>query len=604
MAWSRCSKKHNVLASKEWKKIKKIMRAKARLQVKLPQLPKDILEWIYVARPIVEGKPRSFLAIPFWEEIYKDKYSFEMITGGRQTYKSTYITDMLAYQATTRPDVQVCYVTFSQTSQTSFSRQKLQNGTFSQNLILAKFPRNKLGNAGEISLKNGSTIYCTQDSNKYRNVEGKSLEHCMLDEAQYQDMEYAQRVVQTMMATKGNLTILGIGGEVGSAYEEFWKNSDQREWIFDDPNWRSRLQFDENGLVIGEYLKDVMKGRWVATKPENIMCHGYHLPQTIFATIPLTIEDAVTLYKVNPMYSIEYQKKNNPASLFATHTMGEFYKAKGRPVTPEMIMACMTPYRYIGLMKPHEIAEWKDVMGDRIKISMGGDFGSGKSSASNTVIAIIIEWKMEHGQSRYQLAFLDKRPSEYQLDQAEYICKLFKEARCDVGIGDLGYGVNQIKIIQNGGHNRLTGEPFSGVGSDNFRGSRIIADESKPMQTFDETTDEHGDQTGRVDIDKTTAIQEIIDMFGILVVHPVRYQENDLKKPKLMIPFKNEYEVDWLVKDFTSITRKDLEETENFVDPRQRARKEFNHPKDSVMAIIYAIKALEINPRWMWGSST
>jgi hypothetical protein len=116
------------------------------------------------------------------------------------------------------------------------------------------------------------------------------------------------------------------------------------------------------------------------------------------------------------------------------------------------------------------------------------------------------------------------------------------------------------------------------------------------VDRLDEKTDEHGDQTGRVNIDKTTAIQEFIDMLESSVSHPRRPLEQELRRPKLMIPFKDEYQVDWLVKDFTSITRKDLAETASLhVDPRQQPRKEFNHPRDSVMAIIYAKKALELN---------
>src|SRR2546428_4482640 len=259
-----------------------------------------------------------------------------MILGGRQTFKSTYVTDLLACEATSIPGAQVCYVTFSQASQTAFSRQKLQIGTFSHNAILKQYPRHKLGNVGEISLKNDSTIYCTTDTGRYKNVEGKSLNHCILDEAQYQQMEEAQRVVQTMMATKGSLTIVGIGGELGSSYENYWNASDQREWIYDDPNWRDNLQFDEKGLVIGDYLKNALTGKFVPQKPENNICHGYRIPQTLFATIPLTICDAMDKYKTNPMFSIEYQQKNNPSSIFTTNTLAEFYKTTDRPVTEKM----------------------------------------------------------------------------------------------------------------------------------------------------------------------------------------------------------------------------------------------------------------------------
>lgn len=591
------SKSHQRLASKEIMRIKKTIRKK-NLNKSLPDLSKNYLEWISQARPIVEGKPRDFVATPFWVDIYNDTHSFKMIVGGRQIYKSTYTTDVLACEATSAPGVQVCYVTFDQPSQNSFSKQKLQIGTFSQNPVLSKFPRNKLGNIGEISLKNSSTIYCTTDNYEYRHVEGKSLNHCILDEAQYQEIQHLSKVNQTMMATKGKITILGIGGESGSPYESLWKKTDQREWFYDDPNWRDKLQFNENGLVVGEYLKKVLKGKWIAQKPENSQYHGYHIPQTIFATIPLRIDDAITKYKIHSMYSIEYQQKNNPNHIFSSHTMGEFYRADRRPITPEMVYACMNPYRYFGLMSTSEISSWKDVMQDRVKISMGVDFGSG--NPSNTVISIIIHWKES---DRLQLAYLDKRPQENQIDQAEYINKLFKESKCDVGVGDLGYGTNQIKLIQDGGANRLTGQSYSGVGSSMFIGCRTAGDETKPMQVHPSAIDEHGEQSGRITIDKTTSIQEFVDVIGTFKSHPTRLADDSCKRTKFMIPYLagREHETEWLVKDFTALTRKDLENTVNLAeDPRQRAKKEFNHPKDSLMSIIYAMTGLKQNVSWHW----
>ncbi len=249
------------------------------------------------------------------------------------------------------------------------------------------------------------------------------------------------------------------------------------------------------------------------------------------------------------------------------------------------------PIPYLELSKPAEVLELKDVYQDKIKVSMGVDFGSGYPS--RTAIAILIEWKLSGEQKRLHLVYLERRPAENQLDQAEYICKLFKAYECDIGIGDLGYGVNQVKIIQDGGTDSQTGERFSGVGSDKFLGCRTISDETKTLQYHGNTTDEHGDKSARVDMDKASAIQELIDTLDSRVVHPLFPQK---RATKLMIPFKVESQVGFLVKDLTSITRKDL--LEGAVDPRQRARREFNHPKDSVMAIIYAKKALELNQEW------
>jgi hypothetical protein len=55
---------------------------------------------------------------------------------------------------------------------------------------------------------------------------------------------------------------------------------------------------------------------------------------------------------------------------------------------------------------------------------------------------------------------------------------------------------------------------------------------------------------------------------------------------------KNDWECDFLLDDFCDITRKDLDKDNTEIvkeDPRQKAKKEWNHPKDSVMSIIYCI---------------
>ena len=192
------------------------------------------------------------------------------------------------------------------------------------------------------------------------------------------------------MATKGRTKVFGIGGESGSPYEKLWKETDQREWFYDDPDWREKLQFDEKGLIVGDYLKDLLCGKWIAQNNSEFF-HGYHIPQTIFPTIPLTEQDAIEKYKIHPRFSIQYQKNNLPESLFRSHVMGMFYNSPHKPITKEMVIKCTTPYRYLSLLKPHESREWKNTFGNEIEIAMGVDFGSGSSSF--TAIAIIILWK-------------------------------------------------------------------------------------------------------------------------------------------------------------------------------------------------------------------
>src|SRR3972149_289327 len=476
----------------------------------LPKLPINILDWIKSARPIVEGKKRNFLASPFWIDIYNDPVNRLLIMAGRQVLKSTYLTDVFAFGAITSPGSTFVYVTFDELSLSGFSNQKFRIGTLEQNPMLKLYVRGGgVGKISEVGFVNNSRVYLTTDQGGYAHVEGKSPQEVLMDEVQYQDLQFLPKMQESMSHTKGKLKMVGRGGEGGSELERLWLQTDQREWMYDDPDWRDKLRFEKGkGLVIGDYLKDVLKGRWTVKGKENPIFHGYHIPQYIFPTTPLTIEDAIEKYEVDPSYSIEWKQKNYPQSILKTHVYGSFYKETRRPVTREMVLACMTPYRMYDLLTPDEIGELKDLYKDRIKISLGVDFGSG-ISASSTVISILIEWKMSKGHpSRYQLAFINKRPSENQLDQAEYINRIFKESKCDIGIGDLGYGANQVKLIQDGGFSRRTGIKFSGVGSNKFIGCRTIGDETKPLQTFNDKIDEHGEETGRISIDKTSKIQE------------------------------------------------------------------------------------------------
>jgi len=202
----------------------------------------------------------------------------------------------------------------------------------------------------------------------------------------------------------------------------------------------------------------------------------------------------------------------------------------------------------------------------------------------------MIHWKKS---GRFQLVWIEKRPQEHQLDQARYLAELGTNYGIDCGVGDLGYGQIQIKVIQDGGRDSKDVK-FSGLGKRKFIGCRSIGDETKPKMEYTQETDEHGTQVGRIQIDKTTSIQKFVDFVGTYVSHPTRSEEK-LKRTKLMIPSKIDYETDWLLNEFCSITRKDLDQSSDTEreDPRQNAKKEFNHPPDAVMSLIYCLIADE-----------
>lgn len=554
----------------------------------LPVFDVDPVKWMEQARPIVDGQERHLDWLPFWRDIYNDQHSDVMVMAGRQVFKTTYCSDFIIYTATIKPSVQVTYVTHDEDALNVFSNQRLRTGAFEDNpLTIGKFPRHGTGNVGEIALKNKSTIYCKTDHEGYKHVEGVANQLVVLDEAQYQEVEFLSKLEQTMMTTHGKLRVLGIGGEAGSAYERMWMRSDQRVWEFDNEFWREQLIYDEDGFVWGDYLKDVLKGRWVSTVPQHTEYHGYRLPQTMFPHIPLSIEDAKLLYKIASKFSIEYRRLHDPQSIFTTHVMGEFHKARRRPVTREMVLACMEPYRKMHLLSAREVIDLKKQHGNKIVVSMGIDWGSGPS-ASYTAVCIMVHWTETN---RYQIGWLERRPQENQLDQTQYMIDLYKSYNCDIGIADLGYGQIQVRQMQD----EIT---------EGFYGCSSTSAEAKPFQFHETTTDEHGETVSRITIDKTAAIQEFIDMVER------RIQKDDDPKSQLtqlMIPWEKEHETEFLINDMTNITRKDLAIIEDVeqVDKRSKPRKEFNHPKDTVMAIIYARQGASYfnDSKWTWVSA-
>lgn len=541
----------------------------------------DIFEWKKTVKPKINGREQTFLAAPFWTDIYKDNSSQIFVIGGRQIFKSTCVGDFLMYWATTNNHSQCCYASFDRINKNGFLHQRFQHEMIEQSPILSQFPRSKLGNNDEVSLKNGSTIYFIISHNDYVHVEGKSLDLIILDEAQYQPIEQIGKITQTMMQTRGKLKLFGIGGPVGSAYHNEWLKTNQCEWVYDNDYWRDALQFDENGLIHGQYLNDVLKGTWVAQKPENSAYPGYHIPQTIFPTIPLTKKDAIEKYKIDAKFSIEYQKEHLPFDKFEEHVMGNFYKSATNPITPEMVRACMKNGRDIQLLTPVQIKSLKEQYGNKIKISMGVDFGSAKNG--HTVIVILIKWQ-EKG--LIQLAHLDQRNAEHQIIQAENINKLFHNSLCDTGVGDLGYGATQIKLIQDGGIGQTNGEHIVGIGSSTFVGCRSVSDLSQGIRHDVGIIDEHGDKSEKYSLDKTWGISKLINLF-----------ENP---GKFVIPFhyNYEYQTSWLVSELSSISKVNI----SGIDTRQNAKLEYNHPPDAAMAIIYALIALDHNADWNWVS--
>src|SRR3972149_10105047 len=136
----------------------------------LAPLPKPIFDWIYTARPLVGGKRRDFRLEPFWVDVYEDKHPNIMVVNGRQTFKTTFCTDILAWYSTTNSNAELSYVADNESHLSAFSKHRLRRGTFQNNPILSEFLPHGRANVREISLRNGSIIYLLTDENQYGKV--------------------------------------------------------------------------------------------------------------------------------------------------------------------------------------------------------------------------------------------------------------------------------------------------------------------------------------------------------------------------------------------------------------------------------------------------
>lgn len=597
-----------------------------KLKRKFTNYSKDILEFLAQTRPIVDGMPYSLIPYQFWIPIYRDQAHKIMAMISRQGFKTTWFCNVMVHNALAFPGHVSVYVTYDEISLSSYSNNKYRRQTIMHNPIYRSECEGSLkgmpGQRGELFWKNGSASYMVTDEGGYSHVEGKSANEMLCDEFQYQESENLPIAAQAMAKTQGKMKIACIGGEAGSPQQEEWNQTSQQEWHYDDESdyvdtagrvypgqgWRKALQFGKwtdqfgvtrYGLIFGNYMAKTLRGKWEAAKPENYMYPGYHISQDMFCHVPLSISDAINLYRIPPHFSIEWMQKNYPSQIFIAHVMAGFYAAKRRPLTKQDVLACMEPYRHYSFLTPQEVIELKRAFPERVQTFLGVDWGSSTTGNSSTIYSILLKWRgLYNGKyyadlDRYYLAHIERLDEEVAatMEEAKIVRDAFLDYDCDYGVGDLGYGQKQVNAIIDGG-SVPGGIQFPGLTLGKFIGCWTrtkVTQVEKDMPT--KVDDEGNVEVSYLNVDKSSIIDNFIDFIKWKVSNPLN--SDHTPRPKLIIPYAEEHKVDFLIKDFTSIIRKDLEVElrASLDDPRQKAQKQYNHPPDSVMSIIYALIA-------------
>jgi len=487
----------------------------------------DVWEWIQKYRPNVGGEARNFDLIPFWKEFYMDPHKGKGALCGRQVYKSTAATDHLAFVPTTGAFRSTGYVVHDPDSLEAFSVERVREGTFMANPLLAPFLPHGRANVKTIRLTNHSRMYFRHSQHNYQKIEGLTLWLLILDEAQKQDLTKLRVAMHTIRTTKGPLIMFGIGGEEGSSWHDLiMREAEIYDWVYDDttdyvdsvtgkvwPNqgWRNKLKF-EDGVIMNtpKELQQILSGRLqlIHSPTSNISTYKiYHFPQEIFPEIPLTISDCEK-YKMEIQDSIEYQEIHESDDLFQAHCKGWFYAARGRPLTLNMIRACYDSKA--AFLTPNEIKSLKEKYGNDMYVTAGIDWGSNKSGKSYTVFIVLLcfrktAYEPEHFQIAYMKKFLTERSDT---EEALDLLPLIVRYHVDNTAADLGFGKSGTKILQDG----LPHLGVKGLGKGRVHGVFTLGNLLEETHTYQIDAEMEGIKNPFLKVHKTERVDHLVQI--------------------------------------------------------------------------------------------
>lgn len=548
------------------------------------QLPvinsKTGLEFTIKYRPLFEGKRNILEFLPMWHQPYEDNAEEQRYVCARQTGKTSKIANKLAELATSIPNSWQVYCTYEDESRKTFVGAKYRQSVYGgKDNFLAKFVNGKtLGSMNHMDFLNGSKQDFVTHNHDFTHFEGKSSDHNFLDEWQYLNMAAYARLNETQSWTQGSNTFAGIGGYIGTKHHKGWLESNQMEWIYDNVKWRDGLKFlgyncekllpDEftigrSRLVWGNYMKPLMKGKWISQGNSDSPIHGYHMGQEIFPHIPLLEIDAMQKYQISIKNSLQWKKKDYSYDDYMRHALAKFIKGAAKPFLREDIEKLFD--KSSGLTPANLIDKSKG------PILAGIDLGGGNKAY--TIIWII---QRLHPTAPIFKTIYVRRIKEKDVEkQADMLIDLINAYEVDmVGI-DAGGGTRQVQKLQDTFGPRVVRINYYPQGRPEF-----------PLPKEDEIDQLRYDN--RYMIDRTYAIEQLRDLM-------TRYHvQGQHTFPRLIIPYNinlpgfTDTNNDWLIDNFEAIEGV-------MVLRKGRETMVYEHdetePDDAVHALVYAFVA-------------
>jgi len=507
-------------------------KSQQELESELPPLPKDRLEWEYYCRPKIKGFPNRLKYLPMLKAIVQDKHPFRMGVIARQWFKTTMIGSDLAYDATTHYDYDQVYLNFKEPNLKTFSENKFRQDVFGT-WPLSKYIKSasgRLGSMERVVTNTRSVIDMMLPGPQWQNIQGKSPMKMKVDEAQDHDWDGFQNARDAQSDTFGDVDIWGVGGFTDTEYDNIWKTTDQREWVYKrsenfmkhpDMSWRADLQFNDEGIIYDEYMLDVLDGEYVPQRPKNYSRHGYHLSQLQNPRIPLTMESAITDYKTSPEFSIQWKRYHDPnfnSILYRRNILAENVQGELKPITEKMMIALFD--------KNMSLTKADDVDYEAGSVIVGIDWGGG----GKTIVWI---WQcIDEKAPIFKLLWVEKVDTGDTEEQWE-ICKNLIDVYEPDFIGvDIGGASDRVqKIVKRYGN----------------RSRRIFYLErpEAPLPTIKEEIKQSLEF--RYNIDRSFSIDRVIH----LIKHP--HKDKDFVSNRIILPGKDQEKLKWLVKQFVAI---------------------------------------------------
>jgi hypothetical protein len=253
---------------------------------------------------------------------------------------------------------------------------------------------------------------------------------------------------------------------------------------------------------------------WVPQQPGNHSYSGYHISQEVAPWI--------IVLPPNHPNSLAWKRAHYTERRFVNEVLGLFYRGLAKPLIEEDLLAC----RDLQLTMRESL--------EPPFVSYAGiDWGGGEH-------AFTVIWIMARDEKRrWRLIFLRKFDERDPMKQVEIIERLIPLFNVKQAVADIGYGAVQVSELQKKFGARVMG-------------CQYIRRPELPLQLKER--DEFGEKIAQaiVNADRSFWIETAIQVIK-------RKDPSGAVNPDLVLPWKSQAEIEWLIDQFTCIEMQEQE---------------------------------------------